>query len=129
MSFEWVDVDGAPSISATEATCGETWVVDRQPAFARRSSSPGSPSAGGRIRRQFVFTPSRDPWDAVTSARRAMDAGAPRVLRLFPGPLGHRYPLVDWALAPLPAVCEREGFGLAVDYGPQGAIPLADVST
>jgi hypothetical protein len=57
-----------------------------------------------------------------------MKAGAPRVLRLRPGAAEHGFPLVDWAVEPLPAVCEREGYALALDYSASAPLPLTEIA-
>jgi hypothetical protein len=55
-------------------------------------------------------------------------AGAPALLRLFPGQGGHGYPLEDWVLSPIPEFCEAEDLCLVLDFGPvaQG-YPWADL--
>lgn len=55
-------------------------------------------------------------------------AGAPAVMRLFPGEHGHGYPLEDWALSPIPEFCEAEDLCLVLDFGPVGsAYPWSDL--
>ena len=54
----------------------------------------------------------------------AGDAGG--TVRIYPGPRGDGYPLVDWVLSALPETCERESLGLAIDYR-GAAIPWDDV--
>jgi hypothetical protein len=130
MTIDQVDTDAAatPADADGYRSGHEVWVA---PALATGSTDEAwseTTSGGALLRRQFVFVPSADPWESVNTARMAMDAGAPRVLRLRPGALGHRFPLVDWVLEPLPAVCEREGYALALDYGSSGALPFAELA-
>jgi hypothetical protein len=80
------------------------------------------------VRRQFVGAPSADPCSMIARLRAAIDAGAPRVVRLFPAGGGHGYPLEEWVLAPLPAICEREGYALALDYGADANVPIGEVA-
>ena len=47
-------------------------------------------------------------------ARRLTASAGRRVIRLCPG--GHRYPLVDWVLSPVPELCEREGVAVVLDF-------------
>ncbi len=48
------------------------------------------------------------------------------MVRVCPGSKGHRYPLVDWILSPLPETCERENLTLAIDYQ-DAELPWDDV--
>ncbi len=48
------------------------------------------------------------------------------MVRICPGSKGHRYPLVDWILSPLPETCERENLTLAIDYQ-DAELPWDDV--
>ena len=50
-------------------------------------------------------------------ARRLTASACRRVIRLCPG--GHRYPLVDWVLSPVPELCEREGVAVVLDFAPE----------
>jgi len=42
--------------------------------------------------------------------------GGPAVIRICPGPHGHGYPLVSWAVSPIPEFCAREELALVVDF-------------
>ena len=130
MTIDQVDTDASatPAVVDGYQSGHEVWVAPRLATVSTDEAWPETTSSGALLRRQFVFVPSPDPWESINTARKAMEAGAPRVLRLRPGALGHRFPLVDWVLEPLPAVCEREGYALALDYGPSGALPLAELA-
>jgi predicted TIM-barrel fold metal-dependent hydrolase len=69
-----------------------------------------------RLRAQIVALPPTTGDDHPSRAIEAAAAGSCRMIRLCPGPGGHRYPLADWVLAPLPETCEREGLAIAIDY-------------
>lgn len=131
MTIDQVDTDASPTRaeSGRHISGEELWVAPRLATVRTDEPWQEATASGAVVRRQFVFVPSPNHWESVDHAREAMDSGAPRVLRLRPGSLGHRFPLVDWVLEPLPAVCEREGYALALDYGPNGAIPLADLDS
>jgi hypothetical protein len=83
---------------------------------------------GGTVRHQHTAVPTLIAHDILDAIRAALAAGAPRVVRLCPGPGGNAHPLADWVLAPLPAWCEREDVALAVDYGAGRAAPLSEVA-
>jgi hypothetical protein len=81
------------------------------------TSSEADICAGVSVRRQHVATPTRDPRDMIAAVTAALEHGAPHVIGLRPTADGQLYPLADWVIAPLPALCERESYALAVDYG------------
>lgn len=131
MTIDQVDTDAStsPADVVWYGSGHETWAPGQSSAGSADDAWQETTSNGTLLRRQFVFVPSCDPWDAVNRAREAVQAGAPGVLRLSPGPMGHRYPLLDWVLEPLPAVCEREGYALAIDSTYSGVLPLAEWAT
>ncbi len=103
----------------------ETWVVsDRE----RRGDPPEAPVrvAEASLRPQLVLVPAPVAEIRARMERHAV-AGAPRVARIFPGPGGHGYPLVPWVLSPIPEVCERDGWALAVDPGADGPYPWVEL--
>jgi hypothetical protein len=108
--------------------CDESWVVNDVSLRddPRRGDDELLLAVQGlipRVRPQIVLIP---PAHRSGEVQRALDArarGGCGLVRLSPGAGGHRYPLVDWLLTPLPETCEREGLGLALDYGPAGSQP------
>ncbi|GAA3152374.1 non-ribosomal peptide synthetase component F [Kribbella aluminosa] len=131
MTIDQVDTDASAKPADVDGSRSgqEVWVAPRLATSPTDEAWSETTIGGALLRRQFVFVPSPDPWEHVHAAQRAMEAGAPRVLRLRPGIPGHRFPLVDWVLEPLPAICEREGYALALDWGPSGALPLAELAS
>jgi hypothetical protein len=104
----------------------EAWVANP---LARRAD-PADVAASGElpanIRECLAAMPdSIRNLDALVAAVRA--AGAPAVVRIFPGPDGHGYPLEPWAVSPIPEYCEREDLALAIDFGDAGPFPWRDV--
>jgi len=53
-----------------------------------------------------VLVPLTGVTGGFERARRLTASAGCRVIRLCPG--GHRYPLVDWVLSPVPELCERQ---------------------
>jgi hypothetical protein len=47
-----------------------------------------------------------------------------RVVRLCPS--GHRYPLLDWVVSPIPELCDRNGTSLLLDFS-GGLVPWSEV--
>jgi hypothetical protein len=72
---------------------------------------------GNGVRAQVTALPPVTGSDAIDRVVDAIAGGACRAVRVAPGARGHRYPLADWVLTPLPEVCDREGLALAVDWG------------
>jgi hypothetical protein len=131
MTIDQVDTDAAatpPDVDGYRSG-HEVWVAPRPAAVPTDEAWSETTSGGALLRRQFVFVPSPDPWESVKTAQVAVEAGAPGVLRLCPGAPGHHFPLIDWVLEPLPAICEREGYALALDYGPSDALPLVELAS
>ncbi|MGC0367465.1 hypothetical protein ABH922_005517 [Rhodococcus sp. 27YEA15] len=124
MSIDLVDTDASSAEAARQGSGYEAWVPELSVTETWQESS----SSGALLRRQVVFVPSLDPWESVDSARAAVRAGAPGVLRLNLRSTKGALPLTEWALDPLPAVCEREGYALALDYGPTGTVPLTELA-
>jgi hypothetical protein len=100
----WIDVDHRAGPPPSRDDEWELWSADADSSVARTA------------RIQHVASPSVDPRDTIAEVRKALADGAPGLIRILPGTQPHQFPLEEWALAPLPAVCEREGIGLAVDY-------------
>lgn len=63
-----------------------------------------------------VLVPPTAVPGAYDRARRLAATARCRVVRLCPG--GHRYPLADWVLTPLPELCQRERLALMLDFEP-----------
>jgi hypothetical protein len=117
----WIDADYRGGRLPTGAQVGELWT-----AVQPTAAEGGTGSAAVRV--LHVATPTIRPREMTERVRKALDDGAPPVIRLSPGRVGHRYPLEDWALAPLPALCEREGWALAVDYGADADARLGELA-
>lgn len=86
----------APNLGAQQAL-SELAAFDRLVPIEVLAPPTGSPAALGR-------------------ALQLVEGGGPRVARLCP--TGHHYPLVDWALSPLPELCERHALALMLDFAP-----------
>lgn len=63
-----------------------------------------------------VLVPPTGATGAYARAREIVGAAQLHVVRLCP--TGHRYPLADWVLSPIPELCERESFALLLDFAP-----------
>ena len=63
-----------------------------------------------------VLIPPTGVPGAYERARQIAATARCRVVRLCPG--GHKYPLVEWVLTPLPELCAREGLALVLDFEP-----------
>jgi hypothetical protein len=61
-----------------------------------------------------VLVPPAGIPGAFERARRLTASARCRVIRLCPG--GHRYPLADWVLSPVPELCERERIAVSLDF-------------
>jgi hypothetical protein len=61
-----------------------------------------------------VLVPPTGRNGAFDRAVRVAEAAERRLVRLCPA--GHRYPLVDWVLSPLPELCQRAGIALLLDF-------------
>jgi hypothetical protein len=68
-----------------------------------------------RMRPYLVAVPGRlAELERRVAAYRAR--GGPAVIRICPGPYGHGYPLVSWAVSPIPEYCAREELALVIDF-------------
>jgi hypothetical protein len=102
--------------------CDEAWV--NHPAVRTRRPEAFDAIMLGHAEASVRPTISALPCEIAELEQRLAAyrrAGAPAVLRLYPGEHGHRYPLEDWAVTPLPELCESEDLCLALDFGPVGA--------
>ena len=110
-----------PADDLVIAWCDEAW-ISHPTARNRRPETLDTVMLAGALetmRPMLVGLPSDIPEiEPRLAAYRA--AGAPAVLRLFPGEHGHGYPLEDWALTPIPEFCESEELCLVLDFGPVG---------
>jgi hypothetical protein len=73
-----------------------------------------------------VLVPPTGVAGGFERARRLTASAGCRVIRLCPG--GHRYPLLDWVLSPVPELCEREGVAVLLDFAPD-AVKWAEAVT
>jgi hypothetical protein len=110
-----IDINADASVPPVDGVT-EAWVVDAEAAAAdpaRRRDRPAFPIT---VRSHLVVLPGRfSDLEAGVAAHRAN--GGPAVIRIRPGPGGHGYPLVSWAISPLPEYCAREELALAIDFG------------
>jgi hypothetical protein len=133
MTLAWIDVDRSIKEATETVGCAdiaEVWLAsrpDETDVFARLED-PCPIGATVRARRQFVAMPPGARPQIMAELTEAVAAGAPRVIRLYPSGGGHGYPLEDWVLVPIPAVCERDGYSLALDYGAGASAPLGEVA-
>jgi predicted TIM-barrel fold metal-dependent hydrolase len=63
-----------------------------------------------------VLLPPTGTTGAYARARAIVHRSPLHVVRLCP--TGHRYPLADWVLSPIPELCERMSFTLLLDFAP-----------
>lgn len=93
----------------------EAWVMHPRAAEADPATLPAAPFSDSRVRPYLVAVPGRlAELERRVAAHRAN--GGPAVVRICPGPHGHGYPLVSWAVSPLPEYCAREELALVIDF-------------
>jgi hypothetical protein len=120
-----VDVDDA---GLTERGLAGAWVTAR----ASRTDDPAVHDArlervlagSESLRPLPVLLPPTGITGAYARAREIVRAAPLHVVRLCP--TGHRYPLADWVLSPIPELCERESFALVLDFAPAD-LPWSEV--
>ncbi len=112
----------------------EAWLAARYPSPAAFESAnealvDACRAHGARLQAQLTYVPYIAAREFGRTLR-SMPAQVSPMLRLLPGFSGHRYPLVEWLLAPLPEVCDREGMTLLLDYrGQQDELAWDDLVT
>jgi len=93
----------------------EAWVMHPRAVEADPATLPETPISDSRLRPYLVAVPGRlAELERRVGAHRA--SGGPAVVRICPGPYGHGYPLVSWAVSPLPEYCAREELALVIDF-------------
>jgi hypothetical protein len=128
--FDRVDVLGG---TLEAAGVGQAWVTsDRARGFQPEKSDEVLVEACLQrsllLRPLLTFVPSRREHDPLRRLRAGSARYACRAVRLCPGKLGHRYPLVDWVVSPIPESCEREGATIVLDYsGVAETVPWVEV--
>ena len=116
------DANATPVDGVTEA-----WVVDPPAAPADPTKLEERPVPDVRMRSYLVAVPGRiGELERRVAAHRA--AGGLTVIRICPGPGGHGYPLVSWAVSPIPEYCAREELALVIDFRSQSsAYPWSEI--
>jgi hypothetical protein len=93
----------------------EAWVTP-EPARSGDPERFDHLTPDGAVRSVPVLVPPTGRRGAFERARQIARETTLRVARVCPG--GHRYPLLDWVLSPLPELCDRERMALLVDLAP-----------
>lgn len=118
-----VDINGR--VGQPAAGMDETWVMNPDVRRGDPAAYDGALGAVANMCEYVVTLPNAlGTLGDRLKARRAQ--GAPAIVRLCPGGAGHGFPLVSWAVSPIPEFCEREELALAVDYG-GSVFPWSDV--
>jgi hypothetical protein len=115
-----LDTVAVDDVVLSERGLGGAWVT----ANASRTDDPAAPDARlGRdlsgsetLRPVPVLVPPTGTTGAYARAHEIVDSAPLHVVRLCP--TGHRYPLADWVLSPIPELCERQSFTLLLDFAP-----------
>jgi hypothetical protein len=106
---------GKRGLAGAWVTASASRTDDPEPHDARLADAlKGSES----LRPVPVLVPPTGAAGAYARAREIVDAAQLHVVRLCPS--GHRYPLADWVLSPIPELCARENFALLLDFAPAG---------
>jgi hypothetical protein len=116
------DANTVPGDDVTEAWVMDPRAAQRDPAFL-----DGTSVLDTRMRPYLVAVPGRlADLERRVAAHRA--SGGPAVIRICPGPLGHGYPLVSWAVSPVPEYCAGEELALVIDFRSQPpAYPWSEI--
>ena len=105
----------------------EAWVMPSQTADGDPGTPARSSASAPRIRPYLVAIPG--PLDDLE--RRVAEhkmRGGPAVIRIRPGPRGDGFPLVPWAVSPIPEYCVEAGLALVVDFGTEpSAFPWSEI--
>lgn len=118
-------VDVNPAAPPAESDADELWVFDPRSPMSDPSEFDEVSAVAGRS--VLVGMPGGLK-ELEHRLGRYRAAGAPAVLRLFPGRSGHNYPLEPWAISPLPELADREELTLLIDMGrPGDAFPWAEM--
>lgn len=115
-----LDAVAVDEVVLSERGLGGAWVT----ANASRTDDPVAHDARlGRVlsgsetlRAVPVLLPPTGANGAYARAREIIHSAPFHVVRLCP--TGHRYPLADWVLSPIPELCERQSFTLLLDFAP-----------
>jgi hypothetical protein len=109
-----VDINADPNAALVDGVT-EAWTMDPRAAQADPAKLEELPVSDARVRPYLVAIPGR-----IADLERRVAAhrgrGGPAVIRICPGPYAHGYPLVTWAVSPIPEYCAREELALVIDF-------------
>jgi hypothetical protein len=115
-----LEAGAVDEVVLSERGLGGAWVT----ANASRTDDPAAHdarlarvlNATETLRPVPVLVPPTGTNGAYARAREIIHSAPLHVVRLCP--TGHRYPLADWVLSPIPELCERQSFTLLLDFAP-----------
>jgi hypothetical protein len=115
-----LDAVAVDEVVLAERGLGGAWVTakpSRTDDPAAHDARLGRALSGSETLRALpVLVPPTGTNGAYARAREIIRSAPLHVVRLCPA--GHRYPLADWVLSPIPELCERQSFTLLLDFAP-----------